>query len=223
MTPKAGDVVVGAAFEDEDWGGLDLAGARFETCRIVRCGFAHADLRETTFRDCGLADPGQGANFAFARMDEATFENCDLTHARFDGADLYAARFTECRLLGATFSRARFHRAFGRSVVRSAVSFVDCNLELADLSGAGLAACELRDCRLRETDLSNADLTGATLTGSDLFQAVVDGAKAGGADLRGADLSGFDLRRLATCIDLKITVDQQFAVLDALGIDVHST
>ena len=65
-----------------------------------------------------------------------------------------------------------------------------------------------------------ADLTGANLTGSDLFQAIIDGAKAAGADLRGAALSGFDLRRLADWTDLKINADQQFALLDALGVDV---
>jgi fluoroquinolone resistance protein len=172
MKPTAGDIVVGGAFEDQDWAELDLAGTRFENCRFLRCGFARSDLREATFKNCGFADAeGQrGANFAFARLDEATFDNCNLAHARFEGADLSAVRFNDCRLLGARFARARFHRAFGRKVVRTLVSFVDCNLELADL--------------------------------------------------RGADLSGFDLRRLADWTDLKINADQQFALLDALGVDV---
>jgi fluoroquinolone resistance protein len=215
-------MTVGQAFVNEDWSERDLAGERFDDCRFLRCTFSRADLREAMFKNCGFADAEgqQGANFAFARLDEAVFENCNLAHARFEGADLYAARFADCRLLGARFARARFHRAFGRKVVRTLVSFVDCNLELADLSGAGLSTCELRDCRLRETDLSGADLTGANLTGSDLFQAIIDGAKAAGADLRGADLSGFDLRRLAEWTDLKINPHQQFALLDALGVDV---
>jgi len=34
-------------------------------------------------------------------------------------------------------------------------------------------------------------------------------------------VSGLDLRRLATYQDLKITPDQQFRLLDAMGIDVR--
>ena len=74
---------------------------------------------------------------------------------------------------------------------------------------------------MAETDLSGADLEGADLTGADLFQAIVDEAKLAGADLRGAEVSGLDLRRLATYQDLKITPDQQFRLLDAMGIDVR--
>jgi hypothetical protein len=34
-------------------------------------------------------------------------------------------------------------------------------------------------------------------------------------------VSGLDLRRLATYQDLKITADQQYRLLDAMGLDVH--
>ena len=223
MTPSSGDTVVDQAFIDEDWGGLDLAGVRFENCHLLRCAFAHADLREASFKNCGFADADgqQGVNFAFARLDEAAFENCNLAHARFEGADIYAARFKDCRLLGARFSRARFFRAFGRSVVRASVTFNDCNLDLADLAGVNLATCDLSDCRFQEADLSGADLEGANLTGGDLFHAILDGAKLAGADLRRAEISGLDLRRLGSSRDMKITVDQQFALLDAMGIDVN--
>jgi len=165
MTPTAGDVIMNETFADEDWSSLDLADARFDDCRLLRCKFAHADLREATFKNCGFADAdGQkGANFAFARLDEASFENCNLAHARFEGADLYAARFKDCRLLGARFTRARFFRAFGRSVVRASVTFNDCNLDLADVAGLNLAACDLSDSRFQAADLSGADLEGANL------------------------------------------------------------
>jgi len=191
----------------------------------VRCGFAHDDLREVAFVDCGLADPStqMGARFVFARLDEARFTDCDLTHARFDGADLYAARFQDCNLIGAGFPRARFHRAFGRAVVRSQVAFLDCNLELADLAGARMAECDLSRSRLREADLSGADLEGANLADADLFQALVDGARLARADLRGAEVSGLDLRRLAGYRDLVIDADQQFRLLDAMGVDVRAS
>jgi fluoroquinolone resistance protein len=176
-SPGPGEVVVGGVFEavvrvdadltdtrfedctitDGAFESTNLRGARLSNCRLVRCRFPHADLRETIFEDCVFADPKtqQGASFAFGRLDEARFARCDLTHARFEGADLYAARFEDCNLLGAGFRRATFQRAFGRSVVRSAVDFLGCNLDLADLAG-----CDLSRSRFREADLSGADLEG---------------------------------------------------------------
>jgi fluoroquinolone resistance protein len=224
VTPVAGDVVFDQAFADEDWSEHDLVGAHFENCRFLCCGFGRADLREAVFKNCGFADAEgqQGANFAFARLDEATFDNCNLAHARFEGADLYAVRFADCRLLGARFGRARFHRAFGRKVVRTVAAFTDCNLDLADLSGVGLQGCDLSNSRFQEADLSGADLEGANLTRADLFHAILDDARLAGADLRDAEISGLDIRRLASSRDLKINADQQFALLDAMGIDVRA-
>ena len=233
------------AFESPDWRGADLSdhvfdncaisdgvfadanltGARFFHCRLVRCAFTHADAREAIFDDCVFTDRStrNGANFAFARLDEARFRRCDLRHAKFEGADLYAAGFEDCNLLGAQFSRARFHRAFSRKIVRASVAFIACNLDLADLSDANLGECDFSRTRLREADLSGSNLEEANLRDADLFQAIIDNARMAGADLRGAEVSGFDLRRLASYHDLKITADQQYRLLDALGIDVHET
>ena len=41
------------------------------------------------------------------------------------------------------------------------------------------------------------------------------------ADLRRAEVSGRDLRRLASYQDLKITADQQYRLLEAMGVDVQ--
>ena len=181
------------AFSDSAFGNANLSGARFSRCRLLRAAFAHADLREAVFADCVFADPEtqQGGDFAFCRLDEARFP------------------------------QARFHRAFGRKVVRAAVDFLKCNLELADLADANLAACDLSGSRLREADIGGADLEGANLRDTDLFQARIDGARLAGADLRGGEVSGLDLRRLASYEGLKITADQQFRLLDALGLDIH--
>ena len=127
-----------------------------------------------------------------------------------------------CNLLGAVFSRSSFGRTFGRKVERISAALVDCNLELADLSGARLSGAELARSRFHEADLSGADLSEADLTGADLFQAIVDGLKLDGADLRGAEVSGLDLRRLASYANVKIAADQQFRLLDAMGVDVQA-
>ncbi len=216
-------VFVGCLIEDVRFADTVLEGARFERCRLIRCRFAHADLREAVFEDCQFFDPAaqQGAAFAFSRLEGARFARCDLTHARFEGSELYDVGFEACNLTGASFARSSFARTFGRKVERIAAVFLDCHLGLADLSETRLAGARLARSRLREADISNADLEGADLTGADLFGAIVDGAKLAGADLRGAEVSGLDLRRLGSYRDLKITADQQFRLLDAMGIDVQ--
>jgi hypothetical protein len=47
-------------------------------------------------------------------------------------------------------------------------------------------------------------------------------AKLAGADLRGAEVSGLNVLTLATREGLKITADQQYRLLTAIGIDVHA-
>ena len=106
-------------------------------------------------------------------------------------------------------------------MVRASVTFHDCRMDLVDLAGANLANCDLTRSRLREADLSEVNFEGATLTGVDLFQTIVDGAKLAGADLRGAEVSGLDLRRLATYENLRIDVDQQYRLLEAMGLDIQ--
>lgn len=215
-------VFVDCLIQDVDASGTDLTGARFKGCRILRSRFARCDLREAVFENCGFADPETrtGLTTAFSTLDQARFVNCDLTLSLFDRSSLYAVEMRDCNLRGARLGSADFAKAFGRKLVRSAARFHDCNLELADLSGARLAECVLSDCDLREADLSNADLTDADLTRANLFHAILTGAKLGGADLRGAEVSGLDLTVLATREGLKVTADQQYALLTALGIDV---
>ena len=132
-------------------------------------------------------------------------------------------RFEACNLTGAAFARTSFGRTLrpqGRAHRRRVPRLQP--RASPTCPSARLAGARLARSRLREADLSDADLEGADLTGADLFQAIVDGAKLAGADLRGAEVSGLDLRRLATYRDLKITADQQFRLLDAMGIDVQA-
>jgi fluoroquinolone resistance protein len=216
-------VFVNCLIEDANVAGANFSCARFKDCRIVRSRFARCDLREARFEDCGFADAERktGLIAAFSNLEQAVFSNCDLTLSLFDRSSLYAIEVVNCSLRGARFEKADFAKAFGRKVIRSAATFRDCTLELADLSQARLAECVLSDCDLRETDFSGADLEGADLTGSNLFHAILDGAKLAGADLRGAEVSGLDLAALATRHGLKITANQQYALLNALGVDVH--
>ncbi|MFL5298385.1 MAG: pentapeptide repeat-containing protein [Phenylobacterium sp.] len=212
------------ALTDAQLSAVILQGASFTDCRFVRCRFAHADLREARFVRCSFADPDShsGAAFAFCRLEEAVFEDCDLSFADIDRSSLWAVRFADTKLRGARFHRADFARAFGPKVVKTAATFARCSLELADLSDAKLAGCDLSGCDLREADLQEADLEGADLSNCDLFQAITAGANLAGADLRGAALAGLDLTALGGFAGAKINLSQQQVLLTAMGLDVYA-
>ena len=60
----------------------------------------------------------------------------------------------------------------------------ECNLTMADLSGAKLSLVDLSGTQLYMANLSGADLSAADLTEADFFEANLDGVI--GADLSGA-------------------------------------
>jgi fluoroquinolone resistance protein len=199
-------------------------GARFVNCRFLRCRFAHADLRDTAFDHCSFADPDShsGVEIAFSRLDQAVFKSCDLSFADVDRTSAYGVDFELCNLRGSRFHRADFSRAFGGKAVRTAARFTGCNLELADLSDARLAGCDLSGSSLREADLTGADLQGADLSRTDLFQALTAGTNLGNADLRHAHVAGLSLAGLAGYDGMKITLEQQQALLGAMGLDIYA-
>lgn len=208
---------------DAQLSGVILQGARLTGCRLVRCRLAHADLRETVLEGCGFADDEghAGVQFAFSQLDEARFSKCDLSFAKLDRSSAYAIAMSDCNLRGAVFEKVDFARGFGPKVVRWAAAFTGCNLELADLAEGRLPGCDLSKSSFREADLRGADLEGADLTDCDLFQALTEGAKLAGADLRRAEVSGLDVTRLGSMAGLKITPDQQYRLLEAIGVDVQ--
>lgn len=207
---------------DAQFGGVTLEGARFNRCRILRGRFARADLRDTLFGDCNFADPEAhaGLSLAYSRLDQAVFRRCDLSFSKIESCELHGLTLEDCNLRGAQFRRNDFTRNLGRYRSSAAATLRRCNLHLADLSDISLPGCDLAQSLFREADLSGANLEGADLRDTDLFGAITSGAKLAGADLRGGELSGLDLTALASRDGLKITADQQYALLSALGIDV---
>jgi fluoroquinolone resistance protein len=216
-------VFTDCVIEDAQFSNTLFQGARFRRCRILRCRAAHADLRETSFEDCGFADPGThtGLACAFSNLEQARFLRCDLTLSLFDRSSLYDVEMRDCNLRGARFPRAEFAKAFSRKMIKTSAVLTGCNFELAELADVGLAGCDLSGSDFREADLGGADLEGADMRDCDLFGAALSGAKLAGADLRGAEVSGLNLASLASCAGLKITADQQYRLLTALGVDVH--
>lgn len=114
-----------------------------------------------------------------------------------------------------------------------AVSFEDCRLIGADLSGTKLRGSTFSGAYLRFADLSGATLSGASLAGAnvgdanfagatlrrvELWEAYLSNADLTDADLRDTDLSGIDLERVRLHgVDLK-SVDLSRATL--VGADL---
>ncbi|MDH4745181.1 pentapeptide repeat-containing protein [Sphingomonas sp. CBMAI 2297] len=243
MAIEAGGVAHGEDLSAGEFGDADLAGARFENCvlrvvqltgtclqdarfrdcRIIRCRFANADLRDARFENCSFADDAghAGVQFAFSQLDQVAFERCDLSFARIERSSLHAGALRGCNLRGAVFHKVDFGHALGRRLVKWAGVIADCNLELADLSELRMPDCTLTGSRLREALLFDAELEGADLRGCDFTNAQLAGAKLARADLRGGELAGMVLRELGSVEGMMVSADQQFALLTALGLDVH--
>jgi fluoroquinolone resistance protein len=209
-------------FERVQFSNPVLADARFTNCRFVSCRFSHAELAGAHFEGCRFTgEDTKGCSFAFSDLQRAVFGACDLSLAVFDRTELFAVEMRECNLTGAKFTKVDFSRALSRKQIETQASFQACKMDFADLCESKLPGCSLAGSRLRETDLSGADLTDADLTDCDLFQAILDGAKLSGADLTGAEVSGLCLTTLADFAGLRISDDQMFRLLDAIGVSVR--
>ena len=218
----------GAPIEDADlsaidWKDLACDEANFIRCRFIGCRFAHTDFRGATFEDCIFTDKAasKGSTLAFTELREARLLRCDLSFCHFDRSKLFDIKMDRCNLLGARFDHADFSHTIGRKVVPIKATLHRCNFEIASLAGVRLPQCDLSGSIFREADLTDADLTGAILRDCDLEKCELLRAKLAEADLRGAKIAGLNLLSLATMQGLKVSQDQQWMLLAALGIEVH--
>jgi fluoroquinolone resistance protein len=217
-----GSSFVDCSFEQVQFTNPVLADAAFTNCRFVSCRFAHAELPGGRFEGCDFtSEDTKGCSFAFSDLKRAAFAACNLSLAVFDRTELFGIEMRDCNLTGVKFTKVDFSRALSRKQVETRASFHACKMDFAELSEAKLPGCSLAGSRLREADLSGADLTDADLTDCDLFQSVLDGAVLAGADLTGAEVSGLNLTTLAGFAGLRISDDQMYRLLDAMGVTVR--
>jgi fluoroquinolone resistance protein len=202
--------------------GVCFDSASFVRCRFVRVRMTNCDLRDAVLEDCSFADDQGyvGGQFAFARLDQTRFSRCDLSFASFDRSGLFGVDMERCNLRGATFSRTDFGRTFGRKLTKWAGKFRSCNLELTDMSDIRMPDCDLSGSIMREALLLGADFEGADMRDCDLVQALTAGTKLARADLRGADLGGLNLAELGSREGMMVSANQQFGLLQAMGLDV---
>jgi TIR domain/Pentapeptide repeats (8 copies) len=151
---------------ENEFGGLDLAGARFDKRSMEGINLAQANLTDAVFLNISL----KGANLANTDCSGARFELCDLESTTLGGAKLAGADVLRCFALDANLACTVLSNACLRGT---------------DLSGASLAKADLR-C----TNFEQAWLFGTKFYGSDFIQSQFHGAKMSGAIFGDVDLSG---------------------------------
>jgi uncharacterized protein YjbI with pentapeptide repeats len=153
-----------------------------ERTQLIGANFAWASMQGAMFDEAILDD----ANLAWAKLQDGSLSRAHLNRAILASARLRNARLEAAKLCGADLSEADLQQA----VIARA------HLQGASLRGAKLASANLAGADLRGADLSEADLSDANLTDARLQGAVLRGAKTQGARFDGANVELADLSAL---------------------------
>ena len=152
--------------------------------QLIGANFAWASMQGAMFDEAILDD----ANLGWAKLQDGSLSRAHLNRAILTSARLRNTRLESAKLCGADLSEADMQQA---SVVRA-------HLQGASLRGARLASANLAGADLRGADLSGADLGEANLTGARLQGAVLRGARTQGASFDGANVELADLSALGS-------------------------
>jgi fluoroquinolone resistance protein len=226
-------------FESAHFDNCSAAGARFVAgdlpsstwikSRFAKCQLSHLNLAGARFESCRFFDSesASGCLFRFCDLRGVTFENCDLTLSTFFVCELCDVGFADCRMSGITFEKPSFastSRSSARTKrpVRLAGSFERCNMTNAIIKGANFSSLKIIDCNLTNAELEGTLFVNGSLRGTNLTNASLRMVDLSGADLRGADLSGIDLHQLENFSGMQVSASQQHHLLRSIGIDVFA-
>lgn len=194
-------------FDDADMRGLDLGGAEFVDCTLVRTQLDKALLGQTRWQGCRCAS----ASFDLADVADAQFTHCDLNNTSWCRAKLSGASFDEVKLTGARFTEAR---TLGMTLNASL-------LVSADLRGLSFRKQKLERLNLSAANLSGCDFSEAVLTDCDITGAVLKNSKFTRADLRRTQLGSVQVSDLMHHFKGSvISADQAAGLIAALGVTV---
>jgi uncharacterized protein YjbI with pentapeptide repeats len=152
--------------------------------QLIGANFAWASMQGAMFDEAILDE----ANLGWAKLQDGSLGRAHLNRAILASAKLRNSRLEAAKLCGADLSGADLQQA---AVARA-------HLQGASLRGANLASANLAGADLRGTDLSEADLTDANLTDARLQGAVLRGARTQGARFDGANVELADLSALGS-------------------------
>ncbi|HXC49992.1 MAG TPA: pentapeptide repeat-containing protein [Candidatus Limnocylindrales bacterium] len=145
-----------------------------ERTRMAGANFGWASMQQAMFDDAIL----DGADLSWAKVQYGSFSRATMNGANLKSARVTAAHFDGTKLCGANLSEAQMQNA----------SFVGAHLRGATLRSADLANANLEGADLRGADLSSANLTGAVLRKALLKGAILRGAAMDGIKMDGATI-----------------------------------
>jgi fluoroquinolone resistance protein len=150
------DVFEDEVFSDLEWPNADLSAKEF-----IRCTFRRVVLTAT--------------HWSGARLDDCTFDACDLTRMKPAKMSALGVAFIGCRLLGVDWTGIR---------PNPTMTFEGCNLQYASFVEVNLTKARFTRCRLVEVNFIESRLVDVEFAGSDLR-----GSRFEDCDLRDADFS----------------------------------
>jgi uncharacterized protein YjbI with pentapeptide repeats len=148
-------------FSDQVFEGLDLTGFVFRGKEFDGCTFRRSKLSASVW--------------AGARLEDCSFEDCDLTQMKPGDVGAHGVRFVRCKLMGTTWEKP---------APACQIGFEECNLQYASFVSAHLRKTAFVNCRATEVNFVDSDLRDADFAGTDLTAANFQNS-----DLRNADLS----------------------------------
>ncbi len=194
-------------FSEQDLSRINLQGVRFERCQFSASNLTAADLSASHWIACR----GAHAVFRNAILTDARFERCDLNNSQWHRSKLAHVHFEGCKLTGASFI----------DVASLGLSFSDCLLRSACLSGISFFKSQLHNLDFTEADLTYCDFRKAVFVdGGSLSLARVNNARFDEADLREASLHGLRLVDANLFKGAIISRSQASMLLAGLGLTV---
>ncbi len=135
----------------------NLTGAQIIATALVGADVSGAELTGAALKRCDIT----GVKAVKTRLQNTTFDLCQLDRADGSGAMLDRARPSRTSFVGVKFT--------GASLADMAAS--DCRFDSADFSGADLGRAHFTRCQFRGADFRGADLKGVVFIACDLAQA----------------------------------------------------
>lgn len=198
---------VGIDLSGQDLSRVSLAGSHFERCILTSADFTAANLINTRWVSCRAGE----AIFRSAALTDAGFDRCDLNNTNWQRSKVAHVRFEGCKLTGANFG----------DVSALGLSFSDCLLNSAMLSGISFYKSELHKIDFSDADLTYCDFRKAVFVeGGSLSMARVNNARFDDADLREASLQGLRLVDAKLFKGAIISRSQAGMLLAGLGLTV---
>lgn len=231
-----GEPISGARFDDEDlaelaFADLDVSDCEFHSCdfratslrtsRFVRCRFVHSSFLEGRFADVRFSGGEDGSHcvWAFSRLDDAEFKDCNLNLNVLTKCSAHRATFDDCAATGLKFDAAVHRRVRGRRL-SGGVTFRRCKLiysvfDERNLEESCFDGSDLRDARFAGLNLARASFRGCNLANVDFAGSALDDAV-----LCEAVFDRFSLQDLRSFHGMMVSADSQATMLASVGIRV---